>query len=120
MGSNMQRQAVPLLKTESPIVGTGMEYKAAVDSGVCVLCEGTTGSSPRVEANRGGCHGDDSGETDTYHLIKFLRSNQGTCINQRPIVSKGQRVKERRRDRRRSRHRQRRDLLWAKMSSSAL
>ena len=88
MGSNMQRQAVPLLKTESPIVGTGMEYKAAVDSGVCVLCE-HPGVVTRVEANRVDVRRDD-GDTDTYKLIKFLRSNQGTCVNQRPIVSLGQ------------------------------
>ncbi len=90
MGSNMQRQAVPLIRTESPIVGTGMEYKAAVDSGVCVV------------ARRGGVINDvsakkievlcEDGTIDTYPLTKFMRSNQGTCINQRPIVDIGQKV----------------------------
>ncbi|NLL91906.1 MAG: DNA-directed RNA polymerase subunit beta [Ruminococcaceae bacterium] len=92
MGSNMQRQAVPLLTSESPIVGTGMEYKAAVDSGVVVLAKNsgtvTYVSSRRIEILN------DEGETDVYKLIKFLRSNQSTCINQRAIVSKGERVKK--------------------------
>ena len=92
MGSNMQRQAVPLLKTESPIVGTGMEYKAAVDSGVVVLCE-RDGVVKKVDA-RGVDVLSDSGETDHYEIIKFLRSNQGTCVNQRPVVSVGQHVKK--------------------------
>ena len=93
MGSNMQRQAVPLLKTESPIVGTGMEYKAAVDSGVVVLAKraGTVTklSASNIEITT------DNGEVDSYELLKFMRSNQGTCINQRPIVDLGQRVEER-------------------------
>ena len=92
MGSNMQRQAVPLLKTESPIVGTGMEYKAAVDSGVVVLAKraGTVSkvSAKTVEVKT------DNGETDVYDLIKFMRSNQGTCVNQRPVVEIGERVEE--------------------------
>jgi len=90
MGSNMQRQAVPLLKTESPIVGTGMEYKAAVDSGVTVLAK-QPGTVTRVNADRIEVV-NDSGETNRYELIKFLRSNQGTCLNQRPIVTVGDRV----------------------------
>ena len=92
MGSNMQKQAVPLLKTESPIVGTGMEYKAAVDSGVVVLAKraGTVTklSASNIEITT------DNGEVDSYELLKFMRSNQGTCINQRPIVDLGQRVEE--------------------------
>lgn len=90
MGSNMQRQAVPLLKTESPIVGTGMEYKAAVDSGVAVVSK-DAGVVEKVSAD----HIDirkDNGEIKRYNIIKFLRSNQGTCINQRPVVDKGERV----------------------------
>ena len=90
MGANMQRQAVPLMKTENPIVGTGMEYKAAVDSGVCVICE-DEGVVERVSADRIVIRTDD-GELKDYHIIKFLRSNQGTCINQRPIVAAGDRV----------------------------
>ncbi len=92
MGSNMQKQAVPLLKTESPIVGTGMEYKAAVDSGVVVLAK-NSGKVTRVDAD----HIEimtDSGSVDRYDIIKFMRSNQGTCVNQRPIVSLGQRVEK--------------------------
>jgi len=90
MGANMQRQAVPLMKTENPIVGTGMEYKAAVDSGVCVLAN-EDGVVERVSADRIVIRTDD-GELKDYHIIKFLRSNQGTCINQRPIVAAGERV----------------------------
>ena len=90
MGSNMQKQAVPLLKTENPVVGTGMEYKAAVDSGVVVLAkrEGTVvaASADRIKIKAA------NGEIDEYNLIKFLRSNHGTCINQKPIVSVGQKV----------------------------
>ena len=91
MGSNMQRQAVPLLKTESPIVGTGMEYKAAVDSGVAVVAkeEGTVVS---VTADRIVIRRDSDGSQDSYHMIKFKGSNQGTCVNQRPVVSCGQHV----------------------------
>ena len=94
MGSNMQRQAVPLLKTESPIVGTGMEYKAGVDSGVCVLAK-AAGTVTYVSADTVRVRRDDTGEIDTYELIKFSRSNQGTCINQRPVVSEGQHLEER-------------------------
>ena len=90
MGSNMQKQAVPLLKTESPIVATGMEYKAAVDSGVIVLSK-RAGEVVYVSADVIKIK-TESGEVDEYNLIKFLRSNHGTCINQRPIVSVGQKV----------------------------
>ncbi|HZJ78203.1 MAG TPA: DNA-directed RNA polymerase subunit beta [Clostridia bacterium] len=90
MGSNMQRQAVPLLKTESPIVGTGMEYKAAVDSGVVIMCK-QAGVITNVSADKIVILAD-NGESDTYRLTKFMRSNQGTCINQRPIVNIGERV----------------------------
>ena len=92
MGSNMQRQAVPLLKTESPIVGTGMEYKAAVDSGVAVVSR-HDGVVERVSANEV-CIRTPNGSLETYKLIKFLRSNQGTCTNQRPIVNRGEQVKK--------------------------
>ena len=92
MGSNMQRQAVPLLMTEAPIVGTGMEYKAGVDSGVCILAK-KDGVVEAVSADEIRMKNDD-GTTDTYHVIKFMRSNQGTCVNQVPVVSKGQRVKK--------------------------
>ncbi len=91
MGANMQRQAVPLLRTEAPIVGTGMEYKAAVDSGVVVVSK-HNGTVERVDATRVDIRTDD-GELVSYDVIKFLRSNQGTCINQRPIVCKGDRIK---------------------------
>ncbi len=91
MGSNMQRQAVPLLRTESPIVGTGMEYKAGVDSGVCVLAK-RTGVVRSVSADEVRVVTDD-GDIDVYHIIKFMRSNQGTCINQIPVVDVNQRVK---------------------------
>ncbi len=90
MGSNMQRQAVPLLKTQSPIVGTGMEYKACIDSGVAVLAE-KAGVVEKVSADEVVIK-DESGENKSYKLIKFKRSNQGTCINQRPIVCKGEKV----------------------------
>ena len=89
MGANMQRQAVPLIKTDSPIVGTGMEYRTAKDSGVCVIAE-NAGTVSKVTANkitiktRKGI--------DEYNLIKFKRSNQGTCSNQRPIVKLGEKV----------------------------
>ena len=92
MGSNMQRQAVPLLKTESPIVGTGMEYKAAVDSGVAVVSK-HDGVIEKVSADEIILK-EDNGVSQTYKLIKFKRSNQGTCVNQRPIVEKGERVKK--------------------------
>ncbi|MUP59596.1 DNA-directed RNA polymerase subunit beta [Veillonellaceae bacterium M2-4] len=92
MGANMQRQAVPLLRTQAPLVGTGMEYKAACDSGVCVLAKHNgvvirvTGDEIQVKT--------DSGTIDTYKLVKFVRSNQSTCINQRPLVYKNDRVAE--------------------------
>ena len=92
MGSNMQRQAVPLLKTDSPIVGTGMEYKAAVDSGTVVLTK-RAGKVTQVDAKAITITAE-NGEQDKYELIKFMRSNQGTCINQRPIVSLGQDIEE--------------------------
>ena len=90
MGSNMQKQAVPLMVTDAPIVATGMEYKAALDSGV-VVTAGEGGIVERVSADEITVH-TDSGRKDTYHLIKFMRSNQGTSVNQRPIVSVGDRV----------------------------
>jgi DNA-directed RNA polymerase subunit beta len=92
MGSNMQRQAVPLLKTESPVVGTGMEYKAACDSGVVMIAK-NSGVVERVSANEIVIRNEKGGK-DVYKLTKFVRSNQGTCVNQKPIVSKGQEVKE--------------------------
>ena len=92
MGSNMQKQAVPLMVTDSPIVGTGMEYKAAVDSGV-VVCARNAGTVERVSADEITIR-EENGEKRTYHLIKFKRSNQGTCVNQRPIVDVGDVVKE--------------------------
>ena len=91
MGSNMQRQAVPLLSTESPIVGTGMEYKAGVDSGVCVLAK-NPGTVVAVSADTVKIRLDSNGDIEVYNLIKFSRSNQGTCINQRPVVSVDQHV----------------------------
>ena len=90
MGSNMQRQAVPLLVTEQPIVATGMEYKAACDSGVCVLAK-NDGVVEKVTADKIVVRTSKT-TTDTYELVKFMRSNQGTCINQRPIVDKGETV----------------------------
>ena len=92
MGSNMQRQAVPLLITESPIIGTGMEHRAARDSGVTVIAK-KAGIVERVSATEIVIRTDE-GERHTYKLQKFLRSNQGTCINQRAIVDKGQRVED--------------------------
>ena len=93
MGSNMQRQAVPLLKTERPFVGTGMEYKAAVDSGVCVLAK-EDGLVVSVSADEIVVkYGEREDDLRRYQLIKFQRSNQGTCVNQRPIVSVGDEVK---------------------------
>ncbi len=90
MGSNMQRQAVPLLTTDSPIVGTGMEYKAAKDSGIAIVAK-KGGVVEKLSANEIVIKNDE-GQRDVYHLIKFQRSNQGTCLNQRPIVNKGERV----------------------------
>ena len=92
MGANMQRQAVPLLKTQAPLIGTGMEYKAARDSGVVVLAK-NSGEVIRVSANeihiRTG-----NGGSDTYKLLKYLRSNQGTCFNQKPVVRKGETIEK--------------------------
>ncbi len=90
MGSNMQRQAVPLLITEAPVVGTGMEEKSAVDSGVCVVSK-KSGVVEKAAAKEIVIKNDDGTKTP-YKLVKFARSNQGTCINQRPIVNKGDRV----------------------------
>ncbi len=90
MGSNMQKQAVPLMITESPIVATGMEYKAAYDSCVTVIAD-RAGFAESVTADEIAVRGDD-GFLKTYKLTKFKRSNQGTCVNQRPIVSKGDRI----------------------------
>ncbi|MDD2202305.1 MAG: DNA-directed RNA polymerase subunit beta [Firmicutes bacterium] len=90
MGSNMQRQAVPLLKTKAPLVGTGMEYKSAVDSGAVLIAE-HGGHVRRVSANCIVIERDD-GMVDRYNVTKFARSNQGTCMNQKPVVRVGQRV----------------------------
>ncbi|HWR39924.1 MAG TPA: DNA-directed RNA polymerase subunit beta [Patescibacteria group bacterium] len=90
MGANMQRQAVPLLKTQAPLIGTGMEYKAARDSGVVTLAknagviEKVTATDIQIRTETGGL--------DSYRLLKYLRSNQGTCINQKPIVYKGEQI----------------------------
>ena len=92
MGSNMQRQAVPLIKSEAPIVGTGMEYKAAIDSGVVVIAK-NDGVVEKVTSNEIVIRNNDGGR-DKYTLLKFKRSNQGTCINQRPFVKKGEIVKK--------------------------
>ena len=91
MGSNMQRQAVPLMITEAPVVGTGMETKAAVDSGVCVVAK-RAGTILRAASKEIVIRYDDDNSTETYHLTKFLRSNQSNCYNQRPIVNKGDHV----------------------------
>ncbi len=91
MGANMQRQAVPLMVTDNPIVGTGMEYKAAVDSGV-VICSKEDGVVTEVDADKI-IVTNELGQEHIYRLIKFKRSNQGNCVNQRPIVSKGEKVK---------------------------
>ena len=92
MGSNMQRQAVPLIKTEAPIVGTGMEYRTGTDSGVCILAR----NSGTVESVSAGeiVIKSDSGSIDKYKLTKFMRSNQATCINQKVIVDKGEHVEK--------------------------
>ncbi|NLI57676.1 MAG: DNA-directed RNA polymerase subunit beta [Clostridium sp.] len=92
MGANMQRQAVPLIKTDSPIIGTGIEYKAARDSGVVVLAK-NSGVVEKVTANKIIIRKTD-GTKDEYRLLKYLRSNQGTCINQRPIVKNGEKVEK--------------------------
>ena len=92
MGANMQRQAVPLLTTEAPIVATGVEHRSAIDSEVCIKAEGdgtvtaVSGTDITVRYDEGG--------VETYHLTKFARSNAGTCINQRPIVEAGERVEK--------------------------
>jgi DNA-directed RNA polymerase subunit beta len=92
MGSNMQKQAVPLIKTESPIVGTGMEYKAAVDSGVCIVSK-HNGRVDYVSADRIDIE-DQHSTVHSYKLTKFKRSNQGTCVNQKPIVKVGEYVEK--------------------------
>ena len=92
MGSNMQKQAVPLMVTDSPIVGTGMEYKAAVDSGVVIVAR-EAGIVEKVEATKIVIACDD-GHRDVYDLIKFKKTNQGTCFNQRPLVTRGERVEK--------------------------
>ena len=92
MGSNMQRQAVPLIRTEAPVIGTGIEYKAARDSGVVVLAR-ASGTVEKVTANEITIRRK-NGQKDVYKLLKYVRSNQGTCINQRPIVRKGDKVEE--------------------------
>ena len=93
MGANMQRQAVPLIKPEAPIVGTGIEHKAAVDSGVCIVAE-SDGVVEKVTADKIIIRRDRDDQRERYSLLKFSRSNQGTCINQRPIVEKGEKVKK--------------------------
>ncbi|MBQ7667946.1 MAG: DNA-directed RNA polymerase subunit beta [Clostridia bacterium] len=90
MGANMQRQAVPLIRTDSPIVGTGIEYRAAKDSGVCI-CAKNAGTVERVTADEITIKTKE-GKIDSYRLVKFKRSNQSTCINQKPIVKKGEKV----------------------------
>ena len=90
MGSNMQRQAVPLLVTDSPVVGTGMEYKTAKDSGICIIAK-NPGVVERVSADEIVVRNDNS-QRDVYKLVKYQRSNQSTCLNQKPIVDLGQRV----------------------------
>ena len=93
MGSNMQRQAVPLLVTEAPMIGTGMEYKAACDSGVVILCK-EAGTVEFVDAETILIRRDSDDGIDQYDLLKFKRSNQGTCVNQRPIVSHGEHIEK--------------------------
>lgn len=92
MGANMQRQAVPLLRTQAPLVGTGMEYKAARDSGVVILAK-NAGRVERVSATEIFIR-TDNGSLDTYKMLKYIRSNQGTCINQKPIVYKNERIEK--------------------------
>jgi len=92
MGSNMQRQAVPLIKPEAPIIATGIEYRAARDSGVCIIAK-NSGVVEKVTASEIVVR-TESGTKDYYKLLKYQRSNQGTCINQRPIVRKGDKVEE--------------------------
>ena len=90
MGSNMQRQAVPLVRREAPIIGTGVEYRAAKDSGAVVVAK-NAGIADRVTADEIIIRRED-GNKDRYKLLKFKRSNQGTCINQTPIISKGEKI----------------------------
>lgn len=92
MGANMQRQAVPLLRTQAPLVGTGMEYKAARDSGVVILAK-NAGRVERVSATEIHIR-TDNGNLDIYKMLKYIRSNQGTCINQKPIVYKNERIEK--------------------------
>jgi len=92
MGANMQRQAVPLITTEAPIVGTGIEYKAAVDSGVVIIAK-NAGVVESVDST-GIVIATDDGKKDSYSISKFIRSNQGTTLNQRPIVHEGERVEK--------------------------
>ena len=87
MGANMQRQAVPLIKSDAPLVGTGMEYRAAVDAGDVVTSD-VAGVVNEVSADEVVIMTDEGGDK-SYRLLKFTRSNQGTCINQRPLVSRG-------------------------------
>ncbi|HHT50230.1 MAG TPA: DNA-directed RNA polymerase subunit beta [Eubacteriaceae bacterium] len=93
MGANMQRQAVPLIKPEAPIIGTGIEHKAAIDSGVCIVAE-SDGVVEKVTAEKIFIRRNSDGQRERYSLLKFARSNQGTCINQHPIVEKGEKVKK--------------------------
>ena len=93
MGSNMQRQAVPLLRTDSPVIGTGMEAKAAVDSGVCIVCK-RDGVVELSSSEKIIVKADEDGTLDEYNVIKFARSNQGNCMNQHPIVVTGEKVKK--------------------------
>ncbi len=93
MGSNMQRQAVPLIKAESPIIGTGMEYRAAMDSGVVVVAKSDC-TVLKVSADKVVVREAETDEIRTYNILKFTRSNQGTCINQRPVVKEGDFVKK--------------------------
>lgn len=92
MGANMQRQAVPLLIPKAPVVGTGMEHKAAKDSGVCAIA-GEAGTVEFVDADHIRIRRDSDGSLEKHHLLKFKRSNQGTCVNQKPLVVQGQHVK---------------------------
>lgn len=93
MGTNMQRQAVPLIKTEAPMIGTGIEHKAALDSGV-VITASESGVVTKVDADHIVIRGDESGEEKSYKVFKFRRANQGTCFNQRPIVDEGDTVEK--------------------------
>ena len=93
MGANMQRQAVPLLKTEAPVIGTGIEYKAAKDSGTVVIAK-HSGIVEKVSSSEILIRKDEDNQLEKYKLLKYVRSNQGTTINQRPIVVKGERVEK--------------------------